>query len=331
MGNCVNCVDARFQVTATVCEYEDSDNSVEDSVRVISNVQEQTSPQNQRGTFRYFDLVTPRHNSPLSASNVQEQISQSQSPKFPQKTSFLFEGTTSVGTSVVRATSSSFLNFVSSRPSKMDVETDSEEKSGHNDWKATHRCLSVPVEASRRVFLRTSGCNGFVHGQSMSDEGISNRFLAFKYANLSSKTQSWGPGTNSTRGSVTVRGGSFVNPRGSSCSRSYSRFGSRCGEVHRRRHTILSPKSTSEDGVCVRKMSPMYKIRGFKPKHITDYLRSVLIKCSLFKGIDSNDVAIHAINEVIEEMYTRDLNKDSILVKQGDKGDAFFFGRVRRT
>jgi len=50
----------------------------------------------------------------------------------------------------------------------------------------------------------------------------------------------------------------------------------------------------------------------------------VLIQSSLFGGIDDNEVINSAIDKTILEMYTKDVKKGDVIIKQGDLGDALY-------
>jgi len=67
-----------------------------------------------------------------------------------------------------------------------------------------------------------------------------------------------------------------------------------------------------------------WKANSTKPEKITKFLYNILVKSSLFKGVYFDEVVSNAIKGMIKVMYTHDLKKGEILVRQGDTADAFF-------
>jgi len=344
MGNCIsNGGSTPVILEESLVESDDelADSTTQDDPTKASNVQWQSSPQSQHVFFYRGDYAShsPKYRITLSPSNVQEQLSQSQSFTLPKKRKFVFD------TAGAFKNSHSCLSFVSnrfSRPNRFD-ETDSEEKSRCSDFGAkfnkyrtslcpdakinnyTSPCsvstnLSVPVGYNPGLFagaddiMRSSiiCSEDILKGYSMSDPWQANRFLRFKYERI--RAQTW----DKARTTVASDPGVSLSP---GC-------GNRRIEIHRRRTPIISAVSVSDEeawgDIRGSSKSPQYKTHCLKPKLITKFLRKVLIECSLFKGIESDDVAGRAIDEVIKDMYTRDLKSGSILVKQGEIGDAFF-------
>lgn len=343
MGNCISSGSTTaviLQESSVESDDELVDSTTQDVPTKASNVQWQSSPQSQGFYYHDEDVArSPKRRITLSPSNVQEQLSQSQSFNLPKKRKFVFDTAGSF------KNSHSCLSFVSnrfSRASRLD-ETDSEEKSRCSDFGArinsnrtsqrneskikiytsssnVSKNLSVPFGYNSWLFagaddiMRSSiiCADDIFKGWSMSDPWQANRFLRFKYERIRAQTWDW---ARTTFGSDP---GLHFSPE----------CGIRRTDLHRRRTPIISAMSVSDDearGVIRRRRkSPQYKTHCLKPKHITKFLRKVLIECSLFKGIESDDVAVRAIDEVIKDMYTMDLKRGSILVKQGEIGDAFF-------
>lgn len=322
MGICVSSEDGKLIGSSVESDHESPESYSENRIKVISNVQTQISPQSQHGLFSFEDLniLTPKRRNTLSPSNVQEQLSPSQSSKPPKKRSFIFDVT-----GICKSSSVSCQSFVRTRKSILDQETDTEEKSQCNDFRTIFlnhdtsddsdiitksqtksRSVSIHLPTRKSNPGLFAGADDPMSGWNTSDLYHANRFLRFKYERIRART--WD--LRSDFGTHNLLNRKMDN------------------EIWRRRTPILSRQSMSyfePQGIAgKRKLSPSYKSHIPKPTHITKFLRKVLIECSLFKGIDSDEVAICAINEVIKEMYTKDLNKGSVLVRQGEIGDAFF-------
>jgi len=112
-------------------------------------------------------------------------------------------------------------------------------------------------------------------------------------------------------------------------SKPSSRFQTRRIPVHERRLPVHLMKKVRSNrcGSPLKKYSPIkkgYKTNSTKPAKITKFLYDILVKCNLFKGVYCDDIARNAISGTIKEMYTHDLKRGDILVRQGDIGDAFF-------
>lgn len=340
MGNCISSgTELAFEESSVESDYEIVDSTTQDDPTKASNVQWQSSPQSQYGFFYHDDHIalTPKRRINLSPSNVQEQLSQSQSSNVPMTKIFLFDNA-----GALKSNSQSYPTFVSSRSGRHSrlYETDSEEKSrsvifhknytlGCTDLKLknyTSTCSSsnhmpVPIVGLNQGLFAgaddvikgygTEAAYDMIKGWSMSDPWQVNRFLRFKHDRI--RAQTW------DKARITV---------GSDQGARTPEIRQRRTEIYGRRSPIITIMSMS-DGEARgkdrrRKSSYQYKTHCLKPKHITKFLRKVLIKCSLFKGIESDDVAVRAIDEVIKDMYTMDLREGNILVKQGEIGDAFF-------
>jgi len=67
-----------------------------------------------------------------------------------------------------------------------------------------------------------------------------------------------------------------------------------------------------------------YEATNSRDETTKTFIRSSLTKCNLFNGFNVDDLAVKVIDEIIDQMYPRDLKKGQILVHAGEACNAFW-------